>query len=168
MKTKQIVDQTLKTPNPISGTTGAVAERRAARGAELMRHKTLLAERSQSAPAGWAPVSKPTAVGKARDSCSQAPASAKTWRFVFRQTGRAELQPGRLRPWCATLLRRCPQGQTQPGQGFRSNSQSRDVFQGYAGMFSQQLQDAIRQRPIKLCRPVLTRRSEKRTKIVRR
>jgi hypothetical protein len=30
MKTKQIVDQALKTPNPIGGRTGAFAERRTA------------------------------------------------------------------------------------------------------------------------------------------
>ena len=118
--------------------------------------------------AGWAPVPKSAAVAKARNACRQAPAPAKIGRFVFRQTGRAELQPGRLRLWCATLLRRCPQGQTQPGQGVRSNGQSRDVFQRYVGMLFQKLQDAIGQCPIKLRRPVLTRRSEKRSKIVRR
>lgn len=132
MQAKQIVDQTLKTPNPIGGRTGAFAEGRAAQGADLMRHKTLLAERSQSVSARRAPVSKPTAVAKARNACRQAPVSAKIWRFVFRQTSGTELQPSRLRPSCATLLRRCPQGQTQPGQGVRSNSQSRDVFRGYA------------------------------------
>jgi hypothetical protein len=168
LQTKQIVDQTLKTPNPIGGRTGAFAEGRAAPGADLMRHKTLLAERSQSAPARWAPVPKPTTVVKARNACRQAPASAKIGRFVFRQTSGTELQPGNLPPGCATLLRRCPQGQTQPGQGVRGNGQSRDVFHGYAGMLSQKLQDAIGQRPIKPRRPVLTRRSEKRAKIVRR
>ena len=168
MQTKQIVDQALQTPNSVGGGTGAFAEGRAAPGADLMRHKTLLAERSQSLSARRAPVSKPTTVTKARNACRQAPASAKIGRFVFRQTGRAELQPGRLRLWCATLLRRCPQGQTQPGQGVRSNGQSRDVFQGYVGMFSQKLQNAIWHRSIKTCRPVLTWRSEKRTKIVRR
>ncbi|KMK64215.1 hypothetical protein IMCC21224_15193 [Puniceibacterium sp. IMCC21224] len=117
MQTKQIVDQALQTPNSVGGGTGAFAEGRAAPGADLMRHKTLLAERSQSLSARRAPVSKPTTVTKARNACRQAPASAKIGRFVFRQTGRAELQPGRLRLWCATLLRRCPQGQTQPGKG---------------------------------------------------
>ena len=117
LQTKQIVDQTLKTPNPIGGRTGAFAERPAAQGADLMRHKTLLAERSQSAPAGWAPVPKSAAVAKARNACRQAPAPAKIGRFVFRQTGRAELQPGRLRLWCATLLRRCPQRQRNRAKG---------------------------------------------------
>ncbi len=107
-----------------------------------MRYKTLLAERSQSTFARWAPVPKPTTVVRARNACREAPVSAKIGRFVFRQTGRAELQPGRLNPWCATLLRR-PQGQTQPGQGVRSNTQSRDVFQRYAGMLPQKPQDAI-------------------------
>ena len=133
-----------------------------------MRHKMLLAERSQSAPAGWAPVPKSAAVAKARNACREAPVSAKIGRFVFRQTGRAELQPGRLRLWCATLLRRCPQGQTQHGQRVGSISQSRYVFQRYVGMLFQKLQDATGQCPIKPRRPVLTRRFEKRTKIVRR
>lgn len=125
MKTKQIVDQALKVSNASGCRTGAFAERRTAQGADLMRYKTLLAKRGQSVSAGWAPVPKPAAMAKARNACRQAPAPAKIGRFVFRQTGRAELQPGRLRLWCATLLRRCPQGQTQPGQGVRSNGQSR-------------------------------------------
>ena len=133
-----------------------------------MRHKTLLAERSQSLSAGWAPVPKSAAVAKARNACREAPVSAKIGRFVFRQTGRAELQPGSLRLWCATLLRRCPQGQTQHGQRVGSISQSRYVFQRYVGMLFQKLQDATGQCPIKPRRPVLTRRFEKRTKIVRR
>ncbi len=133
-----------------------------------MRHKTLLAERSQSLSAGWAPVPKSAAVAKARNACREAPVSAKIGRFVFRQTSGTELQPGNLPPGCATLLRRCPQGQTQHSQRVRGNGQSRDVFHGYAGMLSQKLQDAIGQRPIKPRRPVLTRRSEKRAKIVRR
>jgi len=83
MQMKQIVDQALKALNPIGDRTGAFAERRAAQGADLMRYKTLLAERSQSAPARWAPVPKSAAVASARDSCGQAPASAKIWRFVF-------------------------------------------------------------------------------------
>lgn len=168
MQTKQIVDQALKTPNSIGGRTGAFADRRTAQGADLMRYKTLLAERSQSLSAGWAPVPKSAAMPKARNACRQAPAPATIWRFVFRQTSGTELQPGNLPLGCAGLLRLCPQGQTQPGQGVRSNSQSRDVFQGYAGMLSQKLQDAIRHRSIKPCRPVLTRRSDKRAKIVRR
>lgn len=118
--------------------------------------------------AGWAPVPKSAAVAKARNACREAPVSAKIGRFVFRQTGRAELQPGRLRLWCATLLRRCPQGQTQHGQRVGSISQSRYVFQRYVGMLFQKLQDATGQCPIKPRRPVLTRRFEKRTKIVRR
>ena len=168
MQTKQIVDQALQTPNSVGGGTGAFAEGRAAPGADLMRHKTLLAERSQSLSARRAPVSKPTTVTKARNACRQAPASAKIGRFVFRQTSGTELQPGNLPPGCATLLRRCPQGQTQHGQRVGSNGQSRDVFQGYVGMLPQKPQDAIGQRPIKPCRPVLTRRSEKRAKIARR
>ena len=154
MQTKQIVDQALQTPNSVGGGTGAFAEGRAAPGADLMRHKTLLAERSQSLSAGWAPVPKSAAVAKARNACREAPVSAKIGRFVFRQTGRAELQPGRLRLWCATLLRRCPQGQTQHGQRVGSISQSRYVFQRYVGMLFQKLQDATGQCPIKPRRPV--------------
>jgi hypothetical protein len=103
MQTKQIVDQALKALNPTGGRTGAFAERRAAKGADLMRHKTLLAERSQSVFAGRVPVSTPTAVAKARNACCQAPVSAKIGRFVFCQTGRAILQPGNLPPGCAGL-----------------------------------------------------------------
>jgi hypothetical protein len=100
------------------------ADRRSgAQGADLMRHKTLLAERSQSTSAGRAPISKPTAVAKARDACHQAPASAKIGRFVFCQTGRAELQPSRLNPGCTDLLGPWPQGQTQPGRPRRRAAQ---------------------------------------------
>lgn len=61
MQTKEIVDQALKTPNSNGGRTGAFADRRTAQCADLMRHKTLLAERSQSLSAGWAPVPKSAA-----------------------------------------------------------------------------------------------------------
>jgi hypothetical protein len=44
MQTKEIVDQALKVSNASGGGTGAFAEPRAAQGADLMRHKTLLAE----------------------------------------------------------------------------------------------------------------------------
>ena len=168
MQTKEIVDQALKVSNASGGGTSAFAERRAAQDADLMRHKTLQAERSQSVSAGRAPVPKPAAVAKARNACRQAPVSAKIGRFVFCQTGRAELQPSRLHPRCADLLGPWPQGQTQPGQGVRSNSQSCDVFQGYVGMLPQKLQDAIGQCLIKPRRPVLTRRPEKRAEIAGR
>lgn len=134
MQAKEIVDQALKAPNPIGGGTGTFVERRAAQGADLMRYKTLLAERSQAVSAGRAPVPKPTTVTKARNACRLAPAPAKIGRFIFRQTSGTELQPGNLPPGCAGLLRPWPQGQTQHGQRVGSNGQSRDVFQRYAGM----------------------------------
>jgi len=71
VQTKQIVDQTLKASNAIIGRTGAFAERRAAQGADLMRHETLLAERSQSALAGRASVPKSAPMPKAGNTRCQ-------------------------------------------------------------------------------------------------